>query len=230
MKKIFSLILGLTMVTSLQAQNTILSPEVGYERAALQVDGNLCENITAHVGNGLRIGASAAYEFKNHLLLRSGLFYSHRGGTDLRGVDDITRLPHVKNVHLKTTDFLTIPLTVGYDLFYNAKWGFGIETGGYLATGLGMGNAFFDCINGEGSAGSVFKDSQFTVATPDGMDRLRVSVKGSDRVDTGLNFGLNVRFDKIKIRATYQLGLNKTIFDIAKPRTVVLTLAYDFKL
>ncbi len=218
------------MALSVRAQNVIVSPEVGYERASLHVNGSEHMDITTKTGNGLRIGASVAYEFKNNLLLRSGLSYSYRGGSHIYNLNNIPRLPYVKNVQLKTTEFLTIPLTIGYELSLSSKWGVGIEAGGYIATSIGMGNAFFDCTNGEGSAASVFKDSQFTIATPDGTDRNRVDVKGSDRIDTGLNFGVNVRFDRIKLRANYQLGMHKTIFDMGMPRIFTVSLAYDIKL
>ena len=215
---------------SLQAQHFTLGPEVGYERAGYHSRNNQDKGLSTHTGNGIRIGATAAYEFSNGLFLRSGFYYSHRGGAHLYGINDSQRFPHVKDILLKTTDFMTLPLTVGYELPFCSRWGVGIEAGGYIASGLGMGNSFFDLTNNEGSAGSVFKDSQFTVATPDGSDRTRVTVKGSDRIDAGCLFGAQIRLDRIKLRATYQLGLIKTIYDIAIPRTFTLSLAYDFKL
>ena len=233
MKKILSLIFSIsTMVMALpiKAQHITVGPEVGYERAHHQISGSHYKDVTTRPGDGIRIGATAAYEFGNGLFLRSGLYYSHRGGAHLYGINDTQRFPHVKDIFLKTTDFLTIPLTVGYELPFSSRWGVGVEAGGYIASGLGMGNSFFDLTNNEGSAGSVFKDSQFTVATPDGYDRTKVTVKGSDRIDAGCVFGAHIRFDRIKLRATYQLGLCKTIYDLAMPRTFTISLAYDFKL
>ncbi|MDE6561869.1 MAG: PorT family protein [Muribaculaceae bacterium] len=233
MKTIKILAAGIVMTgssLSLQAQHFTLGPEVGYERAAIHIGDTQNKGLSTHTGNGIKIGASAAYDFDNGLFLRSGLYYSHRGGAHLYGLNDTQRFPQVKDIFLKTTDFLTLPLTVGYELPFSTKWGVGVEAGGYIASGLGMGNSFFDLTNNEGSAGSVFKDSQFTVATPDGSDRTRVTIKGSDRIDAGCVFGAHIRFDRIKLRATYQLGLCKTIYDLAMPRTFTLSLAYDFQL
>ena len=231
MKKILSFILAfMALALPLKAQHFTLGPEVGYERAAFHIGNNQNKELSTHIGNGIRIGASASYEFSNGLFLRSALYYSHRGGAHLYDIDDNNRLPYVKDLYLRTTDFLTLPLTLGYELDFCSKWGVGIEAGGYISTGLGMGNSFFDLTNNEGSAGSVFKDSQFTVATQDGSDRTLVTLKASDRTDAGCVFGAHLRYDKIKLRATYQLGLCKTIYDMAAPRTFTISLSYDFKL
>ncbi len=215
---------------SLQAQHFTVGPEVGYERAAFHVVNSQSKGASTHTGNGFRIGAAVAYEFNNGLFLRSGLSYSYRGGAHIHGIDDNQRLPFVKNLKLKHTDFLTVPLTVGYELSLCQRWGVGIEAGGYLAPGLGMGGSYFHLTNNEGSAGSVFDDSHFTIASPDGTDRMPITINGSDRIDVGCLFGAHVRFNRIKLRASYQLGLCKTIYDMAMPRTFILSLAYDFTL
>lgn len=233
MKKILTLIIAymtIALPSSLQAQHFTVGPEIGYERAAFHIENPQSNGSSTHTGNGIRIGAAVAYEFNNGLFLRSGLSFSHRGGAKILGIHDNQRLPFVKNLELKHTDFLTLPLTVGFELPFCQQWGIGIEAGGYLASGLGSGSSHFNLSNNEGSAGSVFKDSQFTVATPDGNDRTPVTIKGSDRIDAGCLFGAHVRFNRIKLRATYQLGLCKTIYDMAMPRTFTLSLAYDFKL
>ena len=215
---------------ALQAQHFTVGPEVGYERAAYHIGNHRDNGVSTHAGNGIRIGAAVAYEFSNGLFLRSGLSYSHRGGVHISDIDDQQRFPVVRNIELKNTDFMTLPLTLGYELPFCNRWGIGIEAGGYLASGLGNGSSHFSLTNKEGSAGSVFNGSQFTVATPDGYDRTPVTIKGSDRIDAGCMFGAHVRFNRIKLRATYQLGLCKTIYDMAIPRTFILSLAYDFKL
>ncbi|MDE5585938.1 MAG: PorT family protein [Muribaculaceae bacterium] len=233
MKKNLSLIFSIiTMAWALpmQAQYFTVGPEVGYERANHKISGSQYKDVTARSGDGIRIGAAASYVFNNGLFLRSGLYYSHRGGAHLYGLSDNKRFPYVKDIKLKTTDFLTLPLTIGYELTFCEKWGVGIEAGGYVASGLGMGHSFFKCTNNEGSAGSVFDDSLFTVGTPDGYDREKVTINGSDRIDAGCTFGAHVRFDRFRLRANYQLGLCKTIYDMAIPRTFTLSLSYDFKL
>lgn len=233
MKKIFTFffaILAIAAALPAQAQYFTVGPEVGYERANHQISGSLNNDVTARSGDGIRVGATASYVFNNGFFLRSGLYYSHRGGAHIYGVDDSKRLPYVKDIYLKTNDYLTLPLTAGYEIPFCSKWGVGVEAGGYIASGLGMGNSFFDLTNGFGSAGSVFDDSKFTIPTPDGTNLLPVTVKGSDRIDAGCLFGAHVRFNRFKLRASYQLGLCKTIYDMAIPRTFTLSLSYDFKL
>ncbi len=233
MKRIFTFIIAIMAITTglpTQAQYFTIGPEVGYERANHQINGYQYKDVTAYSGNGIRLGATASYVFKKGLFLRSGLYYSHREGTRMYDLNDNKRFPHIKDIQLKTTDFLTLPLTIGYELPFCSRWGVGIEAGGYVASGVGRGSSFFKCSNSEGSAGAVFKDSEFTVATPDGLDRERVTVKASDRIDAGCTFGAHVRFNRIKLRASYQLGLCKTIYDMAIPRTFSVSLSYDFKL
>ena len=233
MKRIFTLLFAFMAIAAgvpTHAQYFTVGPEIGYERANHQISGSQYKDVTARSGDGLRVGATASYVFQKGLFLRSGLYYSHRGGGRLYGFNDSKTFPHVKDIQLKTTDFLTLPLTIGYELPFCCGWGVGIEAGGYVSSGLGMGNSFFECSNNEGSAGSVFKDSDFTVATPDGIDRTRVTVKASDRIDAGCTFGAHVRFNRFKLRASYQLGLCRTIYDMAIPRTFYVSLAYDFRL
>ena len=233
MKTIFTFIIAsmaITVALPTQAQYFTIGPEVGYERAYHRITGSKYKDVITRPGDGIRIGATATYAFRNGLFLCSGLYYSHRGGAHLYGFNDNKRFPHVKDIQLKNTDFLTLPLTIGYELPFCSRWGVGIEAGGYVASGLGIGNSFFACSNNEGSAGSVFKDSDFTVATPDGLDRIRVTIKGSDRIDAGCAFGAHVRFNRIKLRARYQLGLYKTIYDMVTPSTFSVSLAYDFRL
>ncbi|MDE6637143.1 MAG: porin family protein, partial [Muribaculaceae bacterium] len=136
MKKILTLIIvfmAIALPSSLQAQHFTVGPEVGYERAAYHIVNNRDKGVSTHVGNGIRIGAAVAYEFSNGLFLRSGLSYSHRGGAHISGIDDQQRFSFVRNIELKNTDFMTIPLTLGYELPFCQRWGVGIEAGGYLA-------------------------------------------------------------------------------------------------
>ena len=228
--KIIGAGLAMMMGFPLSAQNFFVGPEIGYERVHYQISGSKHADVATHSGNGIRVGARVAYTFSNNLFLRSGLYYSCRGGAHIYGIDNSQRLPYVKDIHLKTTDCLTLPIAIGYEIPFCSKWGIGIEAGGYIASGLGGGSSFFRCVNGEGSAGAVFDDSFFTVAIPDSDRRENVMIKGSDRIDAGCLFGAHVRFNSIRLRASYQLGLCKTIYDMAMPRTFTLSLSYDFKL
>lgn len=228
--KIFGVGLAMMMAFPLSAQNFTVGPEIGYERVQYKISGSKHTDVATHSGNGIRVGAIVVYTFSNNLFLQSGLYYSYRGGTYIYGIDDSHRLPYVKDIHLKTTECLTLPIAVGYEIPFCSKWGIGIEAGGYIASGLGGGSSFFRCANGEGSAGEVFDDSHFTVAIPDSDRRENVMIKGSDRIDAGCFFGAHVRFNSIRLRASYQLGLCQTIYDMAIPRTFTLSLSYDFKL
>ena len=231
MKRNFIFFLAfIAIALTAQAQYFTIGPEVGYERASLHVGSSKNERITIHTGNGFTIGASAAYKYGNGLFLQSGLRYSRREGTRLYGVSSRSQFPFVKDIEVNTSEFLTIPLTVGYELPIGSNWGIGIKAGGYWSVGLGKGSSFFRCTNGEGSSGSVFDDSLFTVGIPDSDRREKVTINGSDRIDAGCLFGGHIRFKHIKFHASYQLGLCKTIYNMAMPRTITISLSYDFRL
>lgn len=228
-KVLFALVFAFSPFT-MRSQKFTVSPEIGYERTTYHIADSKNNGIGTHIGNGLRLGASAYYTVSNYVFFQSGLYYSHRGGVHMYGVERTGRFPFVKDVKLTTMDFLTLPLTVGYEIGMYSKLRIGISAGGYISSGIGMGNAYFRCTDGEGSAGSIFRDSEFTVSTADGSDRTRITVAGSDRIDSGLMFGAHLRFKNIRLRASYQLGLRKTIFDLGMPRTAAISLAYDFNL
>lgn len=233
MKKIFILAIAMIAMASglsVKAQSFTVSPEIGFERMGYHVGDSKEKGITTHTGNGIRIGASVTYGIDCGLNFRSGLFYSHRGGGHLYNVNEPSRLPFVRDLQLRTTDFLTLPLTVGYRLRLYRHLTAGVEAGGYIASGLGQGNSFFNCTNGENNGGSVFDDSTFTLATPDGTNREAVAIKGSGRIDAGCLFGVHISFHRFTLRGTYQLGLCKTFYDMAMPRTLTISLAYDFRL
>ena len=214
-------------ILPMKAQYFTLGPEVGYERANLQTS---CDGLSTKSGNGFRIGAVAAYNFRNGLFLQSGLAYSHRDHTKIYNVSGLSQFPHVKDIEVRRMEFLTLPLTVGYELSLPKGWGIGVEAGGYVGVGLSDGSTLFRNDGQESSGGSLFEDSTWTFYNEATDNREPVTIKASDRIDAGVTMGGHIRFRQIRLRAYYQLGLNKTIYDIAMPRTFVLSLSYDFKL
>lgn len=216
---------------SLHAQYFTVGPEVGYERANLHAASDEASGrMSAKSGNGFRIGAVASYHFKSGLFLHAGLSYSHRESAAVYGTDGVGSLPFVKDVKIRNMEFLTLPVTVGYEIGLAHGWAVGVEAGAYVGAGLGNGSVMFTNSDGEGNAGSLFGKSEFTHYDTSTGRREPVTIDGSDRIDAGFAFGGNVRFRSVRLRALYQLGLNKTIYDIAVPRTFVLSLCYDFRL
>ena len=234
MNKKFNVILFILVICSVlpvKAKHFTIGPEIGYERSNYHLAGKkVSDMISAQSGNGFRIGVSVTYDFENDLFIQSGLTYSQREGAKLLNIENPVYFPHIKNIDLNKTQFLTVPLSVGYEFRLLKKWGVALEAGGYIASGLGDGSSHFSCNGYEGSAGSIFQDSKFTINDPENSDRIPVTIDKSNRIDTGLLFGGHIRFNNIRLRASYQLGLVKTIYDIAIPRTFTLSVCYDFRL
>lgn len=210
------------------AQNFTLGPEVGYTHSSYALNN---KQMSSSGSNGFRIGANATYEFSNRLFLQSGLYYDYNSGGGLNNIGTAKDFhPYIKAVELKKSEFITLPLEVGYEFQLPSNFGIGIEAGGYIATAIGGGSSHFQMTNGEANGGSLFDKSSFTYFNKDTNTRDKVEINGSDRIDSGFIFGGHIRYHNIRLRAAYQLGLARTIYDIAKPRTLTLTLIYDFKL
>lgn len=211
-----------------KAQLFSIAPEVGYIHTSYRTSDT---NVSTDGGDGYRIGALVKYNVANGIFMQAGVNYSHVCSGQLNKVNGVAQMPiFVNDVKLKRAEYLTIPFTVGYEFKLPASFGIGLEAGEYIACGLRDGSTLFKCTGQESSGGSLFKHSSFTHYDSDSNKMEPVTINGSDRIDAGLVFGGHIRYRQIRLRATYQLGLVKTIYNIAAPRTFVLSLTYDFKL
>lgn len=127
-------------------------------------------------------------------------------------------------------EFLTLPVTVGYTLKIN-KFALGVRAGGYFGLARMPGSS---CIlymdNGDGNGSDIFRSTIYSYMGSPETVPTTIFIKRSSPVDAGFAFGASISYWKFKLRADYQLGLNKTIFDMAAPRTFALSLAYEIDL
>lgn len=143
MKKVIlftALVLGLA--TSVNAQW-----RVGIEAGA-NVSGYSSpkpKNITENkgVGIGYQVGASAEYEFRNHLVLGSGLYFIHTvSSQSLTGRNKQLFAPKA----VINLDQLMLPLHLGYRFTLNDNLKLTPYVGGYFSYNISAGSAKFDII------------------------------------------------------------------------------------
>lgn len=228
LKLIFTL-LFVSLVSMLsEAQRFTLGPEAGYVYAGYRTS---LKEVGASNGNGFSLGISAMYNFTNGVFLQSGLSYSYINGGSLNNVGDKGKMPKcISDVDLVRIDYLTLPLAVGYEFKFPSGFGIGIKLGGYVATGIDRGSTVFRVEKPNSNGGFLFKDSSFAHYDPETDKVELINVEGSNRIDSGVLYGVNARYKQIRLSACYQMGLVKTIYDIARPSTITLSLAYDFNL
>ena len=205
-----------------------IGPEAGYEHAGYHsgIDG-----INTGSGNGFRIGANATYNMANGIFLQSGLYYSHRNGGTLGNIAGKSHFPtFVREVELRRMEYITLPLSIGYEFSLPHGFAIGVSAGGYVAAGVGRGSTYFRLTDGESNGGSLFGKTGFTHYVAETDSREHVTIKESGRIDAGVLVGANVRYNAFELKAYYQIGLNKTIYDIAMPRTFGLALSYNFRI
>lgn len=232
-KSIFLMILTMIIVgyAPANADYFTVGPEVGYEHVSYQASD---QTIGTKGGNGFRIGANATYVMTNGIFFQSGLYYSLKGAGDggkLLNIAGQAQFPSfVKEVELRRIEYLTIPLTIGYLFQLPRNFAVGLNAGGYIASGIGNGSTNFILTDNEKNGGDLFDDTEFTHYNPNTNSREPIVIKKSGRIDAGIIVGANVKFKDIQLKVFYQIGMNKTIYDIATPNTLGLALAYNFRL
>lgn len=187
--------------------------EAGYLRNQLKIEekaGN-----SKH-GNGFKAGGIVSYHFENNIILESGLSYQQKKGSlsKLSLPNDINAIENIK------MEYLNLPITVGYR-FKIEEFGFSINTGGYIACGVG-GTAM---ISGKdvhnqpySSAIDIFKNENLKPISP------------FNRVDAGIICGANIDYRHLQVRFNYEIGLTPVspVVD-HKNRTLSIALAYFLK-
>lgn len=232
-KSIFLMILVMIIVScaSASADYFTVGPEVGYEHVSYHASD---QTIGTKGGNGFRIGANATFVMNNGIFIQSGLYYSLKGAGDggkLLNIAGKAQFPtFVKEVELRRIEYLTLPLTIGYEFQLPRNFAIGLNAGGYIASGIGDGSTYFILTDNEENGGNLFDKTEFTHYNPDTNSREPIVIKKSGRIDAGIIVGANVKFKDIQLKVFYQIGMNKTIYDIATPNTLGLALAYNFRL
>lgn len=214
MKKVKLFILTLLILFSNKVYSQFnYGIEAGYLHNQLKIGKN---EGNAKSGNGFKVGAIASYQFQNKIILESGLSYQQKKGslTKLNLPNNINAIENIK------MEYLSLPITVGYR-FKIQEFGISINTGGYIACGVG-GTAM---ISGKdehnqpySSAIDIFKSENLKPISP------------FNRVDAGIICGANIDYRHLQIRFNYEIGLTpiSPVVD-HKNRTISIALAYFLK-
>lgn len=226
--RLIAMVVALLIWMPLKAQKFSIGPEIGYESDRYKSHN---KNVSTSNGNGFRIGVNANYNFKDGWFLNAGFAFSHREGAKLKGVSGVGIFPtFVRNVEINKAEYLTLPIVVGYKFTLPHHFGIGLDAGGYISTGIGSGSTQFKLTDQEKNGGSLFHESTFTHYNPESNARDHVTIDASKRIDSGIVIGGRIYYRELCLRAYYQFGLTKTIYDVATPWTCGLSLSYNFEI
>ncbi len=203
-----------------------VSPFFGYERDNYATSGSC----TSKSGGGFRFGSTIAYTIAKNLDVETGVIFSHQEHRKFFNVNSPDRLPLIDNIELRKTHFFTVPLSVGFSIPIIKHLKVGVRGGGYFGVGLGKGSSIFSSNYNFGTEGVVFDSTSFSIYDPILHQIIPYDIYPSSRYDSGLLFGGNISYRSVTLRVDYYLGLMKTIFDIATPRTLSICCAYDINL
>ncbi len=213
------------------AQYFTVGPEVGYERTNLQIGGlNAKHDITTKGGNGYRIGVIGAYHFPNSVFIETGISYENRRGK-IGNCSNVPRIPYADNIKINRAEFMTLPIMAGYELKFNQHLRLGVSTGPYLSIAIGDGNTYINSWStNQGDGGPLFTDNTRNIFVNSDSSPEKITIKGSDRIDAGAVFCAYISWHDVRLRALYQFGMVRTIYNMAIPRTFSIGVAYNFKI
>ena len=185
-----------------------LCSTIGFAQVSFQVKAGL--NLSSYIGEnsdhskfkpGARIGVGMEYQFTDLISLQPSLFFSQKGAKYSSGYEG-TVVDADADVKINQL-YLELPINVQFRFNLADNTNLVIETGPYLACGVG-GKTKFD---GGASIGGI----------------------DYNRFDAGWNIGLGVEFGKILVGLDTQLGFCK-VMDGNAPHNanIGITLGYKF--
>lgn len=196
-----------------------LGAEVGVNMASLGVRGN--HAMVLPTG-----GLVADYQFKNNMMISSGLHYVMKGANTLSGA------PEDLMVRL---GYLELPVMVGYRMPVAEHVYLVPQVGAYFACGVNGYAEFNESSSlGIGNTDGVWYNpfEQFDL-----KNEKKEYIEPFERFDAGLRFALSADVYKFNLSLAYDLGLKRTHkhFDPEhyfkyRNRSVAVTLGYKFNL
>ena len=168
--------------------------------------------------SGFRIGGILNYNFKNNVLLESGIAYE-RKGRSLKSNNIASQ--QITKVDIHNMDYLNMPFLIGYKIHVGNKLYLYPQLGWYLNVGL----------RGCGTISGIDRwDQPYT----SGIDVFQAyngntyTYRPFNRIDTGSLFCLNIQFNAFRIKCSYELGLNTihSIYGGPNNRIIGLALGY----
>lgn len=147
---------------------------------------------------GITAGLTANYTFKNNIVCESGIRFTDKGSSELKGFDP--KLKHfVTSLTLNKLNYLEIPLMVGYRVKLSDAVSITPKAGAYYA--IGLNNSWGLIENADDSFGgwiSPFEDNIFTLG-----DGTKQTFLPYDRLDGGFLLGADINFKQAVCRITY---------------------------
>lgn len=181
-------------------------PAMAQVKLGVEAGANLSHYLTNSHSNpsgskdmkvGFQAGVTADYEFQNHLMLMSGLYFIRKGGNlklgENYGKNSYYRYP---NVEVKM-NYLQIPVKLGYNFHINNKLSLIPYIGLYAAYGFDAGKSDLQMVdNGKPTEGYGYSAGQ--------------SIRGFKHWDVGAIAGVKAVIGKhYTISFDYNIGLNK---------------------
>lgn len=157
---------------------------------------------------GFQAGLTADYEFQNHLMLMSGLYFVRKGGNlklgeNYHGEHGIAAYYRYPNVEVKM-NYLQIPVKLGYNFHINDKLSLIPYVGLYAAYGFNAGESDLQMVGDGKLINTGWKPL-------DGYENTSgQAIRGFNHWDVGATAGIKAVIGKhYTISFDYNIGLNK---------------------
>lgn len=211
--KIILFITILFCCISVHSQNWNYGIEVGYTNNKLQT-----KKLSSKHQSGFKIGGIIDYNFRNNILIETGIAYERKGGI-LEGNNIASQ--KIYKIEASHIDYIGIPVSVGYKMSIMDKILFIPQIGWFLNIGVkGSGLLFgVDSYNQPYTMGiDIFSTPSISQYRP------------FNRIDTGPIFCLNFQYKKVRLKCSYELGINSvhSVYGSPENRTVGASIAYIF--
>lgn len=211
--KIILFITILFCCISVHSQNWNYGIEVGYTNNKLQT-----KQLSSKHQSGFKIGGIIDYNFRSNILIETGIAYERKGGI-LEGNNIASQ--KIYKIEASHIDYIGIPASVGYKMSIMDKILFIPQIGWFLNIGVkGSGLLFgVDSYNQPYTMGiDIFSTPSISQYRP------------FNRIDTGPIFCLNFQYKKVRLKCSYELGINSvhSVYGSPENRTVGASIAYIF--
>lgn len=198
MKK-FCLLSLLLITSSLQAQIPIKSGwNLGVDFGT-SFNRMTTKDLSLDKGHwGITAGLTANYTFKNNIVCESGIRFTDKGSSELKGFDPQLK-DFVTSLTLNKLNYIEIPFMVGYRVKLSDAVSVTPKAGAYYA--IGLNNSWGSIENSDGSFGgriSPFEDNIFTLG-----DGTKQNFLPYERIDGGFLLGADINFKQVVCRITY---------------------------
>ncbi len=211
--KIILFITILFCCISVHSQNWNYGIEVGYTNNKLQT-----KKLSSKHQSGFKIGGIIDYNFRSNILIETGIAYERKGGI-LEGNNIASQ--KIYKIEASHIDYIGIPVSVGYKMSIMDKILFIPQIGWFLNIGVKGSGLLF---------GVDSYDQPYTMGIDIFSTPSISQYRPFNRIDTGPIFCLNIQYKKVRLKCSYELGINSvhSVYGSPENRTVGVSIAYIF--